>query len=277
MEGLTVQPWRKWGHDFLYVNDAAGSTLGYFDRSSGLLHVADQRLRPVVLAALAPQLGDKILALGFGPETGPVPVGPDLAGRVAGAAVAEQAARLSRGRFQRWVARLLGLRTEATSWEVGARGERIMGRRLERLRACGWEVLHSIPLASGADIDHLVIGPGGVFTINTKHHAGARVSVGRHRVWVNGSAQEYIRNSRHEAAAAARRLSEALGRTVPVCGVVAFVNPGPFSMKEPPSDALVTSDKTIASVLRSRPAVLSVAEAQAVFQAARRAEIWTSR
>ena len=277
MEGLTVQPWRKWGHDFLYVNDAAGTTLGYFDRSNGLLHVSDEDVRPAVVYALWTQVFKGILPPGSWSAGWSVPAGSDLASRVAGAAVAEQAARLSAGRFQRWAARLLGLRTAATSWDVGARGERIMGRRLERLRACGWEVLHSIPLASGADIDHLVIGPGGVFTINTKHHAGARVSVGRHRVWVNGSAQEYIRNSRHEAAAAARRLSEALGRTVPVCGVVAFVNPGPFSMKEPPSDALVTSDKTIASVLRSRPAVLSVAEAQAVFQAARRAEIWTSR
>jgi hypothetical protein len=153
-----------------------------------------------------------------------------------------------------------------------------MGRRLVRLRAAGWEVLHSIPLASGADIDHLVIGPGGVFTINTKHHAGARISVGTHRVWVNGSQQEYIRNSRHEAAAAARRLSAALGWTVPVCGVVAFVNPGSLKAgRDMPSDVLFTSDRDVASLLRSRPSVLSVVEVRAVFQAARRAEIWTGR
>lgn len=45
MDGLTVQSWNKWGHDFLYVNDAAGRTLGYFDRNSGLLHVADPTMR----------------------------------------------------------------------------------------------------------------------------------------------------------------------------------------------------------------------------------------
>jgi len=63
VEGLMVQPWRKWGHDFLYVNDAAGSTLGYFDRNTGLLHVADRRNRAAVLAALAPQVGDKLLMM----------------------------------------------------------------------------------------------------------------------------------------------------------------------------------------------------------------------
>jgi hypothetical protein len=32
-----------------------------------------------------------------------------------------------------------------------------------------WRCRHSIPVGSnGADIDHLVIGPGGVFTLNTK-------------------------------------------------------------------------------------------------------------
>jgi hypothetical protein len=29
--------------------------------------------------------------------------------------------------------------------------------------------------AKGTDIDQLVVGPGGVFTINAKHHRGARV------------------------------------------------------------------------------------------------------
>lgn len=55
MEGLTVQTWEKDGVDRLYVNDAAGRTLGYLDRSSGLLHLADPRnveLRWAVVGAL---------------------------------------------------------------------------------------------------------------------------------------------------------------------------------------------------------------------------------
>lgn len=276
MEGLTVQEWRRYGHDFLYVNNAAGQTLGYFDRNSGRLHVADPSMRGAVLGALAPQLEDKIAALGSGPGAEPVSDGLDLAGRVAGAAVAEQAAQLSPGRFQRWAARFLRLRTEATSWEVGARGERIVGRRLDRLRAHGWEVLHSIPLASGADIDHLLIGPGGVFTINTKHHAGARVWVGGNQVMVNGQRQPYVRNSRHEAAAAARRLSAALGWTVQVRGVVVFVRPGSLTVREYPSDVSIMTEDSISNMRSTRP-VLSADGVRAVFQAARRSEMWTSQ
>jgi hypothetical protein len=275
MDGLTVQSWRRFGHDFLYVNDAAGKTLGYFDRNSGRLHVADPGMRGAVLGALAPQLGDKFAALGFGLVAGPGPAGSDLAGRAAGAAVAEEAARLSPGWFQRWAARLLGLRTEATSWEVGARGERIVGRRLNRLRAQGWEVLHSIPLASGADIDHLLIGPGGVFTINTKHHAGARIWVGGDQVMVNGQRQPYVRNSRHEATGAARRLSAALGWAVEAHGVVVFVRPGSLTVREYPSDVLITAESSISNMLASMRPVLSAEGVRAVFQAARRSEIWT--
>ncbi|MBG6212216.1 hypothetical protein RCH23_000129 [Cryobacterium sp. CAN_C3] len=36
-----------------------------------------------------------------------------------------------------------------------------------------WTVLHAVPVGSGSsDIDHVVIGPAGVFTINTKNHTG---------------------------------------------------------------------------------------------------------
>lgn len=276
MDGLTVQSWRRYGHDFLYVNNAAGKALGYYDRASGLLHVADERLRQVVVDALTVQVGIEASGPGVSPEVRPGPAGSDLAGRVAGTAAAEQAARLSAGRVQRWASRLLGLRTEATSWEVGARGERIVGRRLNRLRAHGWAVLHSIPLASGADIDHLVIGPGGVYTINTKHHAGARVWVGGDQMMVNGQRQQYVRNSRYEAAAAARRFSAALGWAVEVRGMVVLVHPGSLTVREYPSDVLITTDSAISHLGSMRP-VLAEEGVRAVFQAARRSETWTSR
>jgi hypothetical protein len=57
-------------------------------------------------------------------------------------------------------------------------------------------VLSSIVKRSGADIDHLVIGPPGVFTINTKHHRDARIWVGGNMVKVNNFKQpDYLRNS----------------------------------------------------------------------------------
>jgi hypothetical protein len=52
----------------------------------------------------------------------------------------------------------------------GAEGERKVGAILEGL-APTWHVLHGVWLGHG-DIDHVLIGPGGVFTIETKSNRG---------------------------------------------------------------------------------------------------------
>ena len=70
---------------------------------------------------------------------------------------------------------------DARSWYLGALGERRVGKLLEQLGP-EWTVLHSVPVGSStSDIDHIVIGPGGVFTINAKNHSGATVSADAHR------------------------------------------------------------------------------------------------
>ncbi len=59
--------------------------------------------------------------------------------------------------------------TEA--WRKGFEGEEMTGRALERLSS-DYVVFHDLPLpGSRANIDHLVIGPTGVFTVETKHYS----------------------------------------------------------------------------------------------------------
>lgn len=53
----------------------------------------------------------------------------------------------------------------------GATGEEHVGGLLERLSAEGWEVLHDVSLGRG-DIDHVAIGPAGVYSVETKSHPG---------------------------------------------------------------------------------------------------------
>lgn len=52
-----------------------------------------------------------------------------------------------------------------------------MGELLESLAPQGWRVLHDISFGRG-NVDHVLIGPGGVFTVETKSHAG-RIRVDR--------------------------------------------------------------------------------------------------
>jgi len=65
---------------------------------------------------------------------------------------------------------------EADRWARGARGERKVGATLEAL-GDDWHVLHDISLGRG-NIDHILVGPGGTFTIETKSHSG-RIPVDR--------------------------------------------------------------------------------------------------
>ena len=62
---------------------------------------------------------------------------------------------------------------DAVAWRRGAAGERRTARLLSHLERHGWAVLHDLALPrSQANIDHLVIGPGGVFTIDSKQYRG---------------------------------------------------------------------------------------------------------
>jgi hypothetical protein len=59
----------------------------------------------------------------------------------------------------------------------GATGEEQVGGLLEQLSADGWHVIHDASLGRG-NVDHILIGRGGVFTVETKSHPGP-VRVGR--------------------------------------------------------------------------------------------------
>jgi hypothetical protein len=62
---------------------------------------------------------------------------------------------------------------EAIAWRRGAAGERRTARLLGRLEQRGWVVLHDLAIpGSPANIDHLLIGPGGVVVVDTKQYRG---------------------------------------------------------------------------------------------------------
>jgi hypothetical protein len=62
-------------------------------------------------------------------------------------------------------------------WLRGAEGEEVVGAILESLTADGWHVMHDVCFGRG-NIDHVVVGPGGVFAVETKSHGG-RISLER--------------------------------------------------------------------------------------------------
>ncbi len=72
----------------------------------------------------------------------------------------------------------------------GASGEEQVGAVLDAFCVGDWHVIHDVTLGRG-NVDHLVIGPAGVFTIETKSHEGP-VRVAR----VHGNTLEQARAQR---------------------------------------------------------------------------------
>jgi Nuclease-related domain len=67
--------------------------------------------------------------------------------------------------FAAW--RLLRLRPHMRALRQGIEGEKAVGQFLERLREQGYQVFHDL-VGEGFNVDHVLIGPAGVFTIETK-------------------------------------------------------------------------------------------------------------
>jgi hypothetical protein len=179
--------------------------------------------------------------------------------------------------FRTALGRVMRVHTPARAWRLGAAGEIRVGAQLDKLtrKDPRWRTLHSIPVGTrGSDIDHLVIGPAGVFTINTKHHPGANIWVAGDTVLVNGVRHPYVRNSRHEAERAARVLSGACGFDIPVTPLIVVVNAEQLTIKERPIGVHVLSRRRLRRWLQRRPE-LTATTGEAIFDKARRSSTWT--
>jgi hypothetical protein len=171
---------------------------------------------------------------------------------------------------------------EATGWFRGVLGERRVAEILSPLGP-SWTVLHSVPVGRGtSDIDHVVIGPPGVFTINTKYSPGRDVWVGGYGMYVGGHKQHYIGNSIAEAKRASILLSRETRMTVPVVGIIAFIDPGHITVKAPAGggpydpEIIVTGSRGLyASLQRTRE--FSDEQLAAIVDAASRASTWHTR
>lgn len=201
----------------------------------------------------------------------------DLARNVAGAGVAAEAKALrDEAPVRTFLARLLGVHTDERAYRVGAKGESLVAAQLERLGPV-WHVLHSIKLSeTGTDLDHLVVGPAGVFCLNTKNHPDAKIWVAGDTLMVNGQRKHYVPASRNEGKKVSRLLTAACGFKVTVRPVVVLVNCGMPKVKGQPPDVRVCTRRGIVEWLRSQPLLLSSEEVETIFSAARRPTTWLS-
>jgi len=302
MPALHARVWRRYGQLRIYVS-ADDQPVGWFDprsRRSRISQPGRQRefwatvrteclrlLREgVITEAELPALDGPAEQPMPAPAASARPVAPDpewddLARTAPGASAGARARELRRERpLLTTAAAVLGIRTAAGSFAAGARGERVVGRQLNRWAArYGWHVLHAVPVGQrGADIDHVIIGPFGVVTVNTKT-TGTAVWVGQYGLTIGGRPADYLRKSRSEAARAARLLNQATGLSVPVRPAIVFVTGRRVTISRggPGDVAVLASPRLLRRWLRRQLPVLPPAQIETIYQAARQPASWQAR
>jgi hypothetical protein len=170
-------------------------------------------------------------------------------------------------------ARATELQREAERWSRGAAGEERVGRALDALPANRWWTRHDIAVGcNGVNIDHLVIGVGGVFSVNTKTSTGG-VWIGARAFLVNGEKTAYYPKAAAEARNVRERLSRTLARDIEVWPVIAVVAER-MAVEAQPSDLTVVAVDEIRAWLGSLPDRMSPHEAYAIVLAAHDPATW---
>lgn len=306
MTNPNITRWRRYGHDRLYL-DIDGTRIGYWDLNTGTAHpeapeheavIRDAHLiwahsNPTPTRGLAEPEDDVAALIPNGlcdqPAIAPAPVDlaavpptaldpdwDDLTKTKAGAAARAQAQALRNAAPVRtFLARALGAKTDERAWRIGADGEVAVAAQLKKLGE-RWHVLHAVPIGTrGSDIDHVVIGPPGVFTLNAKNHPDANIWVRGNTFKVNGQNVPYVRNSRYEATRTAKLLGAATGLTVPVTGaIVIYGAQRGLTIKEQPEDVHIVARRQVTHWLRKLPTVLTDEQVAHIYERARRSTTW---
>ncbi|WP_405631664.1 NERD domain-containing protein [Streptomyces sp. NBC_01174] len=215
---------------------------------------AVRRGRPAVLPALTP--------------------GSDLASRRPGTGLREQLGEGGTGALVRAATGALRRHKDGDPRRGALAGERRVGAELKRLTRHGWRVLHSVPLPDGAEIGHLLIGPGGVFAVRTDHRPGASVRVGDGTLRLDeGDPQPYALDGSPDARRARAALEAYCAFDVPVQTVLVFTGVTALEVVATPDGIRVCRERQL-SALTPLTGVFTLTQVERIYDVARNAEAW---
>ena len=152
--------------------------------------------------------------------------------------------------------RLAQAEQQLHAWRQGAEGERRTGAALATLEAQGWAVLHDLPWPGRpfANIDHIAVGPTGVYVIDSKNWSG-RVEVRQGVLRQNGFSRDSDCQGAAGATAAVAAFLEPQHRSLTTAVLCLVDQPTPA---EQPASARVVGLDDLVTTLTGAPPRMSI-------------------
>ncbi|MFI2754253.1 nuclease-related domain-containing protein [Cellulomonas sp. P22] len=247
-EALIVRRWRRYGADRLYVTAESGARVGCVDLQSGEVIVDEPVLEDGVRQAAQAYLRSDVAEL-------VLPFHRDIA-----IDDLDDLARLDGADYEP------GVRARVGSVRL----------RLDGLTSHGWHVVHGVPLGrQGTVVDHLLIGPGGIFTVTERSHPGERIRVSRRTMSISDKPVPYLRDAHLEATRVQSLLRSAVGSQLTVRAVIVLQGVIEMRPGERPDDALVVARSDVPGVFHNLLERLEAPRVDAIAAVARQRTTWS--
>lgn len=167
------------------------------------------------------------------------------------------------------IAKICSFKKEIKRLKLARDGERLVGESLERLREIGYSVFHDI-IGGNFNIDHVLIGQKGIFTIETKtiskllkgraviQYDGAKITVKRFI-----PDRDPIAQAKAQAHWLKDLLMDLMGKNLKVQPVVLY--PGWFISRQPrEAQVWVLNEKAFPHFLKNEPSLLNLEEVHVI-------------
>lgn len=150
-------------------------------------------------------------------------------------------------------------------------------KALGRVRRHGWQTLSAIPVGNlGRAIDHLAIGPGGVFAITAQELRDQVVTVAPNELRIGDTAWDPMSPARWEALEANTLLGRALGAELALVQPLLVLIDAQMAVAGQPRGLGVTTLPSLPGFLRRLEPGLDRPEIERLYQAARDRNTWQS-
>lgn len=256
---FVFNPWKIKELRRLYVNFPDGTKVGYLDLVTLAAvpeepSTAEQLTRALGhLGALTPALPAAAPIEAQPPVRQPLKMMPwsDLALNSPGRSIAE---------------------LDDASYKAGVAGEQRTAGVLSPLERQGYRILNSIPLSPRKDIDHLVIGPTGIFAINTKATTYEVNAKSDGSVYTDGYRQNWIDSITRDAGLAAGYLAAAARMELEVQPLVTVWS----TLKVSSASTVLAAGEDVVRRVSEGERLYPEAWVDVLFNVARRSDTWTA-